>query len=70
MGTTKVKRLHLENKISHGHVEVSCINFHSFVLGIHEDGKQRNFHLGDGQYKLSTNSTSLLVSAMSKYNKF
>ena len=43
---------------SYGNVDVSCINSHSFVLGMREDGKQRNVHLGYGQYKLLTNSTS------------
>ena len=56
---------------SHGNVDVSFLSiFIPSFLGIREDGKQRNVHLGDGQYKLSTNSTSLLVSAMSNYNKF
>lgn len=54
---------------SHSHVRVNCINFHSFVLGISEDGEQREVDLGDGPYTSSTNSTSFYVSAMSNNNK-
>ena len=35
---------------NHGHVDVCCIYFHSFVLGIREDGEQRDIGLGDGPY--------------------
>ena len=50
---------------SHGHVDVSCINCHSFVLGIREDRAQREVGLGDEPYRLSTISSSFYVSAMS-----
>ena len=52
------------------YVDVDCIYFHSFVLGIREDGEQRNISLGDGPYSLSINSTSFYVSDMSNNNKF
>ena len=52
------------------YVDVDCIYFHSFVLGIREDGKQRGIGLGDGPYSISTNSSSFYVSAMSDKNKF
>ena len=52
------------------YVDVDCIYFHSFVLGIREDGKQRNIGLGDGPNSLSINSTSFYVSDMSNNNKF
>ena len=67
MGTRKVKRLHLENKITTMvmYVDVNFIYCHTFVLGIREDGKQRGIGLGDGPYSISTNSTSFYVSAMS-----
>ena len=48
----------------------SCINFHSFALGIFEDGKQRNVILSDGSYRLSTRSSSYLVSAITNNDKF
>ena len=41
---------------SYGHVDVICINFNNFVLGIREDGAQREVGLGDEPYRLSTNS--------------
>ena len=52
------------------YVDVDCIYFHSFVLGIREDGEQRKIGLGDGPYSLSINSTSFYVSDMSNNNKF
>ena len=54
------------------YVDVDCIYFYSFVLGIREDGKQRGVGLGDGPYSISTstNSSSFYVSAMSDKNKF
>ena len=52
------------------YVDVDCIYFHSFVLGIREDGEQRGVGLGDGPYSISTNSTSFYVSVMSDNNKF
>ena len=52
------------------YVDVDCIYFHSFVLGIRENGKQRGINLGDGPYSISTNSTSFYVSAMSDNNIF
>ena len=52
------------------YVDVDCIYFHSFVLGIREDGKQRGIGLGDGPYSISTNSSSFYVSAMSDKKKF
>ena len=51
-------------------VDVGCIYFHCIVLGIPEDGEQREIRLGDGPYSLSTNSTSFYVSAMSDSNTF
>ena len=57
-------------KQNHNHGHVCCIYFHSFVLGIREDGKQRGIGLGNGPYSLSMNSTSFYVSAMSDNNKF
>ena len=51
-------------------VDVDCIYFHSFLLGIREDGEQRKIGLGDGPYRLSINSTSFYVSDMSNNNKF
>ena len=49
-GRGNVKHLHLKNKITAMVmlVDVGCINFHSFVLGILSDGKQKNITLGDG----------------------
>ena len=52
------------------YVDVDCIYFHFFVLGIREDGEQRKIGLGDGPYSLSINSTSFYVSDMSNNNKF
>ena len=51
------------------YVDVDCIYFHSFVLGIREDGEQRGIRLGDGPYSISTNSSSFYVSAMSDKKK-
>ena len=45
-------------------VGVSCINFHSFALGILFDEKQKNHNPTDGLYTLPTNSTSFQVSAI------
>ena len=68
IGSWEVKTLTFgKENHSHGHVDVSYINFHSFVLGIHEDGKQRKIDLGDGQYTLKVNSPSFYVSATSKF---
>ena len=50
--------------------DVSCINFHSFVLGILSDGRQKNITLSDGVYTISTNSTSFQVSARPSNDKF
>ena len=50
------------------YVDVDCIYFHSFVLGIREDGEQRKIGLGDRPYSLSINSTSFYVSDMSNNN--
>ena len=55
---------------SHGHVDVRCINFHSFVLAIREDGEQRQFGPGEKAWTLSTNFISFYVSAMSNNIKF
>ena len=48
-------------KIEDGHVDVSCINCHSFVLATREDGEQRQDGPGEKACTLSTNSTSLYV---------
>ena len=45
-------------------VGVSCINFHSFALGILTDGKQKNHNPTDGLYTLTTNSSSFQMSAI------
>ena len=47
-------------------VGVSCINFHSFALGIPSDRMQKNLNPIDGLYKLPTNSTSFQVRAIRK----
>ena len=62
----KKKPLYLENKSTAIVilVGVSCIDFHSFALGILTDGKQKNLNPIDGLYKLPTNSTSFQVSAI------
>ena len=62
----KAKRLHLENKMTAIVVlfPVTCINFHSFALGILDYGKQNNLNPSDGLYTLSTNSTLFQVSAI------
>ena len=54
----------------HGHVDVICINFHPFVLGICEDVEEREVGLGDEPYTLSTNSVSFNVSTMPNNNRF
>ena len=43
---------------------VTCINFHSFALGILDYGKQNNLNPSNGLYTLSTNSTLFQVSAI------
>ena len=50
-------------------VDESCINFHSFALGILNDGKQKNITLSDGFYTISMNSTSFQVSARPRNDK-
>ena len=66
LGTREGKTLAFGSKIPAITVmlaNVSCINFHSFVLGILSDGRQKNITLSDGVYTISTNSTSFQVSA-------
>ena len=67
----KIKPLHLENKTTAivMLVGLSCINFHSFALGIVTDGKQKNLNPSDGLYTLPTNSTSFQVSAIGQQRK-
>ena len=55
---------------SHGRVDVSCINCHSFDLAIRKDGEQREVGPGENACTLSTNSISFYVSAMSNNIKF
>ena len=65
--------MHLENQITAITVmlaDVSCINFHSFVLGVLSDGKQKNITLSDGVYTISTNLNSFQVSARPSDDKF
>ena len=50
--------------LNHSNGHVSCINFHSFTLGIRLDGQQKIFNLSDGLYMVSVDSTSFQVSAI------
>ena len=57
-------------KIENGHVDVSFINCHFFVLAIREDREQRQVGPGEKACTLSTNCTSFYVSAMSNNIQF
>ena len=67
--TAKYWKREMVKDLNHSNGHVSCINSHSFALGILLDGQQKIFNLSDGLYTVSVNSTSFQVSAIRQWGK-